>query len=237
MRIDNRAGSKDYIDPLRRRGVEVEETTLEAGDMEILGNGPEGSTLIGVEHKKLPDLFQCIRNGRFAEQLRKMREYYEVSWILIEGRMHMSNGSLYVLNHRNRWFKQPGGLGLSEVFAYILTMTQAGGILLAQTEDQEQSVEWLRSLNNWWTAKEWAKHRAHLDHYRPEDIGGNPLEGPSFVHKVAFQAPGLGAQRAYSVSQQFETVEDMVNATEAEWSSIPGVGKKGASTLHRVWRE
>jgi ERCC4-type nuclease len=236
MRIDPRAGSKDYIEPLRRRGVDVEVAHLEAGDMEILGNGPEGPILVGVEHKKLPDLFQCIRDGRFADQLRKMRDFYTVSWLLIEGRMRINRGRLQVQG-RSKWRDQPGGLGLPEIFGYISTVCQAGGILVFRTENQQESVEWLRSLNNWWTLKKWEQHRAHLDFYRPDQIGGNPLTQPSFAHKVAFQAPGLGGARAHNVSERFKTVKQMVDATEEEWQNVSGVGKKGAARLRRVWRE
>ena len=233
MRIDTRAGSKDYIEPLRRRGVEVDEATLPAGDMEILGNGPDGPILVGVEHKKLPDLFQCIRNGRFADQLRKMREYYGVSWLVLEGRMRYRNGKLCIWR-ANSWKFQQGDVSLPEIFGYISTICQAGGILLMRTEDQSESVEWLRSLNNWWTVKKWEQHRAHLDFYKPEQIGGNPLLQPTLVQKVASMLPGLGVARAYAVSKQFDTISQMVQATALEWEAVEGIGKKGASNMVRA---
>ena len=230
MRVDTRAGSKDYIEPLRRRGVTVETAMLEAGDMEIMGKGPDGPIMIGVEHKKIPDLIQCIRNGRFADQLRKMREYYGVSWLLLEGRMSVRRGKLHI-RKGNVWKEFQGDTSLPEIFGYLSTVCHAGGILLMRTEDKTESVEWLRSLNNWWTLKKWEQHRAHLDFYRPEQIGGNPLLQPTLVQKVASMLPGLGIARAFAVSQRFETVKEMLDATPEEWLTVEGVGKKGASNV------
>lgn len=233
MRVDTRAGSKDYIEPLRRRGVTVEAAWLEAGDMEIIGQGPDGPIMVGVEHKKIPDLIQCIRNGRFADQLRKMREYYGVSWLLLEGRMSVRRGKLHI-RKGHVWKAHQGDVSLPEIFGYISTVCHAGGILLMRTEDQTETVEWLRSLNNWWSLKKWEQHRAHLDFYKPEQIGGNPLLPPTLVQKVASMLPGLGSARAYAVSQQFDTVREMMQATATEWEAVDGIGKKGAANLVRV---
>ena len=235
MRIDTRAGSKDYIEPLRRRGVPVEEAILDSGDFEIVGNGPHGPVLVGVEHKKLPDLFQCIRNGRFADQLRKMRESYQVSWLLVEGRMRAHQGKVQIWR-KNKWQDQLGVSGLPEVLGYMLTMSQAGGVLLARAEDEAESVEWLRSMNNWWTVKDWEQHRAHMDFYKPEELGGNPLLPPTVVQKVASMLPGVGAARSYAVSKRFSTIKEMVDATVEEWQTVEGIGKKGAEKLYGILR-
>src|SRR3990170_3568798 len=88
MRIDTRAGSNELIDPLSNLGVPVESGILASGDIEILGNGPNGTPLlVGIEYKKIPDLIACVRSGRFADQLRGMRDTYLISWLLIEGRL------------------------------------------------------------------------------------------------------------------------------------------------------
>lgn len=236
MRIDTRAGSRDYIEPLRLRGVTVEEAILYAGDMEIVGNGPGGQpVMVGVEHKKLDDLFQCIRNGRYSDQLRKMKESYAVSWLLIEGRMQVINDQLCI-RRKNRWQPVLGGMSLLEVFGYIQTVSAAGGTLVYRTENKEESVEWLRSLNNWWTLKEWEQHRAHQDFYRPEQIGGNPLTQPSFEQRVARVFPGLGDARALAASQMFASVKEMANANPKTWQQVEGIGKKGSERLVRVLR-
>ena len=92
MKVDTRAGSERLIDPLRTLGVLVEPGILPAGDVEFLGNGPEGRPmLVGVEHKTVEDAVACMRNGRFAEQARAMREYFDVSWLCVEGEISVAD--------------------------------------------------------------------------------------------------------------------------------------------------
>ena len=131
MRIDSSAGSKDLIEPLKRAGVPVEAATLQFGDVEIIGRGPEGRPVtVGVELKRLSDAFQCLRDGRFAAQLRGMRETYEVSWLLLEGRFQKDKrGHLQVFS-KNRWQKAHGAVTYQEFAAWLQTMMMRGGALL-----------------------------------------------------------------------------------------------------------
>ena len=233
VRVDHRAGSRELIAPLQSLGLPVESAVLPAGDVEILGSGPDGCPLlVGVELKKLPDLIACVRNGRFAEQLRAMRETYQISWLLIEGRLKGvgKDEQLRVLQGL-RWFDQPGHVSYQEIASWALTMALRGGVLTWRTESQEETVEWLRTLNHWLTAKEWSEHRAHLDWYEPEPEGANPFTGPGLVQRVAAVLPGVGSVRSANVAAHFRTVKEMIDADEVEWQKVDGVGKKGASTL------
>jgi hypothetical protein len=87
LQVDTRTGSAPYIEPLRAAGLPVEPAVLDAGDVAILGRGPGGApTRVGIEIKQWDDVLMCVRSGRFADQLRRMRDLYEVRWLLIEGR-------------------------------------------------------------------------------------------------------------------------------------------------------
>lgn len=232
IRVDSRAGSKDLIAPLRQLGVPVEEATLPAGDVEIMGVGPEERLVpISVEYKKLPDVLACMRDGRFAEQLRGMRDSYEVCWLLIEGRFRTVRGDIMQVQHNTRW-RDDGKYRRGEFNSWLNTMCIRGGALLWRTEDQSESVAWVRSQYLWWTAREYEEHRAHLDWYRPTVIGGiTPFMPPSTVQKCASVLPGIGGTRSAAVADHFDSVRKMCLADEAEWSKIPGIGKKGAKKL------
>lgn len=232
IRIDGRAGSKDLIAPLRQLGVPVEEATLPAGDVEIMGVGPEGRTVpIGIEYKHLPDVLACMRDGRFAEQLRGMHESYEVCWLLIEGRFRTVRGDVMQIATGTRW-RDDGKYRRGEFNSWLNTMCIRGGALLWRTEDQSESVAWVRSQYLWWTAREYEEHRAHLDYYRPSLVGGvTPFLPPTLVQKIANCMPGVGGTRSISVAKHFDSVRSMVLADEEEWASIKGIGKKGAKKL------
>src|SRR3990172_8032648 len=149
MRVDTRVGSKELVVPLRIAGVEVEEAVLPYGDVEIVGNGPGGPVLVGVEVKKLGDLLASMRSGRFADQLRGMRETYNIRWLLLEGRLNgVEKGEFLKVKYGTRWVERPGRFSYQEVVGWSLTMALKGGCLLWRTEDQDETVEWLRGLNN-----------------------------------------------------------------------------------------
>ena len=195
--------------------------------------------MVGVEHKKLGDLFQCLRDGRLADQIRLMRQTYTVSWLLIQGRMQgvQPGTAVHVQSSKTKRFRQqPGHMTYQEIAGKVLTLCQAGGILLWQTESQEESVQWLRSLNIWWTAKDWEEHRAHLDFYTPEAVGGNPLEQPRKVAKTAVTLPSLRSVKAARAAEHFSTIHEMVNASMEEWQKIKGVGTKDAATIFNYVR-
>jgi len=229
MRVDTRAGSEKLIAPLRAIGVDVEEAILPAGDVEIIGNGPEGRpVLVGVEHKSWEDVTQCLRNGRFAEQVRGMRDYYEVKWLLIEGRIKSEDGLLSV-QRGVRWFKLPGQIRYQEFAAWMATMCQSAGVLVWRTETKEESVAWLKALNRWWTEREWEDHRSHMEFYTPP-VGG-PFIEPSLTVRVASALPGIGSVKAERVAVHFGSVKKMVLASEKDWAYIEGLGKKSAAKI------
>jgi ERCC4-type nuclease len=130
----------------------------------------------------------------------------------------------------NRWIERPGRFSYQEVVGWSLTMALKGGCLLWRTEDQDETVEWLRGLDNWFTSKEWEDHKAHLDWYSPEPEG-NPFEGPSLVQRVAAVLPGLGSTRSRNVAKHFSSVRAMLTADEKEWAKVEGVGSKTAKKI------
>lgn len=230
MRVDTRAGSKDYITPLRNLGVSVSPEILAAGDFEILGSGPGGHpTLVGVEIKSVEDAVQCMRNGRFAAQLRGMRESFEVSWLLIEGRVLAGEKGMSV-RRGERWYTIPGRVGYQEFAAWTQSMCQAGGVLLWRTETQAESVLWLRALELWWTTKEYEQHRAHLDYYQPP-IVGNPFAEPSLALRVAACLPHIGGVKAERAAKHFGSVKKIVLASAEDWTYIKGIGGRVAADV------
>jgi hypothetical protein len=242
VKVDPRAGSKDLITPLRNLGVTVESEFLPAGDVEILGKGPRGRpVLIGVEHKQFEDAIACMRNGRFADQLRGMRESYEISWLLIEGRIGNIGAKEGIAVRRGeRWFPLPGRVTYQELAAWLQTMCQAGGVLLWRTETQAESVLWLRALEMWWTVKEYEQHRAHLDTYMPLPVTNpfdvdDPIMDPKnpmyWAYRVASRLPHLGSTRAEAMARHFGSTRKIVLASAKELTYVDGVGFKVAKDV------
>lgn len=235
MRVDTRAGSGPLIPLLQRRGVKgVEPATLLYGDIAIDGNGPEGMPVaIGVEYKKLPDLLQCIDNGRLVgHQLPGMLDVYNVVWLLVEGIWRERLDGLIEVPRGQIW--QPIKTGTGNAMAaslqgFLMTMEQKVGIKVMRTGTTGQSVDWLYHLNRWWTGKDWEAHRAHLAFDNSQALA--LISRPSLVRRVAKELPGVGMGRSGPVARTFTSVVDMAMATVEEWEAIEGIGK---TTARRV---
>jgi ERCC4-type nuclease len=241
LHIDRRAGSIELVGPLTAAGLRPEVTTLPAGDVEIMGSGPGGIPFpVLVEYKQVRDALTCARDGRFAEQLRGMRARAEVCWVLVEGEWRADTAGKLEVREARGW-RERGGFTPQEFDSWLMTMAQRGGALLWRTPDQAASVSWLRSLYWWWTSKEFQEHRAHLAWYVPPYTPENPFDkAPSVVQKVAAallaQGPtvDVNGERAKAVGAAFPSVRAMVDAGEAAWRAIEGIGPKIAKRVVEV---
>lgn len=238
MRIDPRAGSGPLYPLLVHRGVKGAELgQLAYGDVEIVGNGPDGlPILVGVEYKKLPDLIQCMETGRLTgHQLPGMTETYDVIWLLVEGiwRENLSTGLIEVPEGRSwRSLRTGRGITSSALEGYLMTLQQKLGIKVMRTGVVSQTVDWLYQLNRWWTGKEWEDHRAHLTFDNSAAIAH--LTRPSLIRRMAKELPGVGYDRSGHVAAHFTSPVAMVLADEREWASIKGIGKETARRVVRA---
>jgi len=242
IRVDDRAGSRDLVEPLRKLGCTVREERLSAGDIEIIGID---GTVVGCEYKTWPDVLACVRSGRFAEQLRGMRREFHVSWLLVEGRIRIGkSGKVEVATAYNpehdiaKWREADGGYTYQEVAAWHMSMMQCGGTLFWPTSCQAESALWLRALYYWWTFQAWEEHRAHKAWFVPPPLWENPYAEPPLALKVACLLPGVGNTRAASIVGELGTADEYPSALEVfetgtvRLAEVPGVGKV---TARKVW--
>jgi ERCC4-type nuclease len=234
LRVDMQAGSSEFLAPMLAAGLPAEPDRLPAGDVEMLGRGPGGRPLlVGVEIKLVRDMLTCVRDGRFAEQARKMKARYEVGWLLIEGEWRIGGTGLIEVRERGGW-RERGRFTHQEIAAWAMTMVQRGRVLTWRTRDRDESVDWLRTLYWWWTSKDFEVHRAHLDWYTPPYVAENPMDmsEPGVVQKVAAALLAQGAtvdvnsERAKAAAAHFTSVRAMVGADEKTWREVDGVGAK-----------
>jgi ERCC4-type nuclease len=235
------------VAPMREAGVPAELARLAAGDVEIIGRRAGGIPyLIGVEFKQWGDVLQCIRDGRFSEQLRAMRETFEVNWLLIEGRIRVgADGRLEMKRPNDGWYSPPSRQSYQEAEAWVLTMSARAGVIPWRTETRAETVAWLRTLYLWATASDWESHRAHLAFYVPPWDSGdvNPLEGATpeqarrqQVMRTAMSLPRVGAGKVARIADEFGTVAEMVGADAKRWATIKGIGKRDSETITRAIR-
>lgn len=199
------------------------------GDVAIVGHGPEGCPIqVGIEYKKLPDLVQCIDNGRFVgHQLPGMLECYDQVWLLVEGIWQEGKSSGLVEVPRGSGWKPlvagNSGMTASALHGFLFTLQIKLRVSVMLTGTPRQTVDWLYQLNRWWTHKAWEEHRAHLAFDNSAAL--TLVSRPSLVRRVAKELDGIGWDRSAAVARQFPSVMSMVCADEDEWESIAGIGK------------
>jgi ERCC4-type nuclease len=231
--IDRRIGSAELYTPLQNRGVPVELTTLEFGDVCFIGYGPETQIVVGVERKRITDLLQSLISGRLSgHQLPGLVESYAYRWLLVEGSYRESpDGFVEIPRGHGKW--DVIRLQYTALENYLVTLCLRGGIHVQRTYSVHESAAWLDALHRWWTRKDWADHRSHLALHQSADYA--IFLRPTLVHAMAAQLPGID-QKAKDIAVKFKSVADMVAAEEPEWRTIPGIGKTLAARIHKALR-
>lgn len=256
--ISNAAGSRQLAGEIAKRPghppVELcDMKSMPFGDAMIPFNGPPSVApmVVGVEIKKLGDLLACIQSGRYSgHQLLGCANTYDLSVLLIEGvwRMNTQTGVLESFGQLSRGQRgwKPVSTGprkwmYRELNRYLLTMGLVGGVQIWRTCDQPETVQTLLDIHDL-GLKKWDDHdtlKAHNNvnveelKYRTMPDGSRRMQfqEPTFEEKIAIQFDGLGVTRAREVAAHFDCVKAMVNADEAEWREIPGIGKKLAAGI------
>ena len=88
--VDDRAGSIDLIPYLQSHpsAPPISSTRLPAGDVAFDGHGPKGinTIFVGIEYKRIHDMMNSIRSGRYSgHQLPELLNYYDQYYLILEG--------------------------------------------------------------------------------------------------------------------------------------------------------
>lgn len=225
--VDSRAGSRDLVKPLAKvLGTDnVEETTLDFGDVAFTGRGPNNTPLdIGIEHKQVADIVACCRDGRFAgHQLPGMRKMYNHSWLMIEGQWAHDNAGLittYQGPHRG-WRPLPGKMRASEFEKHILTFELCGGVHVRYTNSRADSVRAIVDLFRWWTDKAMDSHTSHVAIHTPVALG------PDSDFRYAVRAwPGVGHKLSKAAEKAFGSVINAASASTRQWAELETEGRR-----------
>lgn len=252
IRLDDREGSKQLLQPLQRRvgKANVTLTRLEFGDACFMGYGLQGARTesIGIEVKKLPEFLSSISTGRLAgHQIPGMLEDYDVNWLVIQGdwktqkvggplgfyrkgkkRVPFSGSSFQPFNFSQQAHSYTGAM------KFTITQLMYNGVHTWRTSGPAETADAIEAIYFWSRTKP-DRHKSHRVIYTPQvrTDGRVALVPPSIRMKVAAQLPGISSTKAEAIAKAFPSVAMMVDATREEWESIPGIGKKLAEGIMR----
>lgn len=251
--VDNRVGSKHLATIIRNQDerAEVELVQLEYGDVALTANGPDDEPLlIGIEVKKIEDLLNSIATGRFiAHQLPGLLSMYDVCFLLVQGvwRRDSESGALQALkttrDNKPRWTAISSGsrrwmwrdVEMFLISIYIQTMMLGTPVGLLQTGSSYETASLIISLNSWGD-KRWKEHRSLkaisqvnnnqlVNKKQKLESGVGRLMPPSLLAKIAAQFDCIGATRAITVANHFNSVQEFINADADELQAVDGIGK------------
>jgi hypothetical protein len=227
--VDDRAGSNELAEPLRRLGVPVETTRLDYGDVMFEGRGEKGvPVLIGVEFKQLRELVQALRTERLqGYQLPGMRDTYAHSYLFIEGELEYDRGGLLQVPKRGARFGRntpmPGRMSVNELLKRIYVLHLCGGLNPWYTTCRKDTLQSLVALYHTWTDTDLDKHKSHIAAY----------EAPSIISISPFRRtvktfPGVGLRSSLAVEMQFSgNLVKAVTASVDTWAGILVMDEKG----------
>lgn len=237
--VDPRSGSQDYIAPLRALGAQVDVTPLEFGDAAFTG---ERTGLIGIELKRVNDVLACIDSGRFAgHQLPGLIAGYDARFLIVEGLWRPSQDGVLETFRAGEWRAVKIGARhrmYRELDNWLATMELLGGIRIRRTATEAETARMVFDLYDWFQRE--SEHKSHLTFDRTTQLaleqqvakeqrrsGGAVVfrESPSPRRQFAALLPKIGVEKSGMVAGAFPSIRAMVNAGDAEWLKIPGIGK------------
>lgn len=223
--------------------LHVESTEMDYSDLMFAGNGPNGTVSIGIERKRISDLINSMRSGRFSGfQLEGLLEF-DYPILLVEGlwKPNPQTGLLEVMKHGFETFRVgQSNVMYSEVDNFINTFRFICGLQIIRTAGPEETARVVVDLAHWFQ-KDWKQHKAHLDIYAPvpERNGNGHKAGlvrrkASLAVKIAAQLPNVD-QKAWQVGKYFgESVERMMAASAVEWGEALGIKDKKSKTVKMI---
>lgn len=222
--VDPRAGSKELVAPLRKMGLDVDDSTEIPADIAFTGKGEGGRPVtIGVEFKKLGENVASLRSGRLCgHQLPTMREHFDYCWLLVEGELLYDKQGRLQRRAGKRTIKPlPGSMGVSEYLKRLLVLHLRGGLNPWHTQNRSDTLKFLEVLYRTWTDVALDDHKSHLAIYQAPSLV--PM---SKTQKALYAWDHLGLKGSKAVERHFKSVKRAANATAEEFAAIELVDEK-----------
>jgi hypothetical protein len=233
--VDDRAGSKNLIEPLKRLGLPARKAHNDFGDchpdLVFEGRGERGRAVsIAVEHKTLRECVQALRTNRLqGYQMVGMRQF-DYCYLFIEGELlYDCHGVLQRRQGRRKLVPLEGRMTVGELLKRVYVLHLCGGLNPWWTATREDTLQALSALYHTWTDTDLDAHKSHLAIY----------QAPSLAPVSPFRAsiasfPGIGHRTSAAVERAFHgSLRAAVGASVEEWAAIP-VGERG--TTRRLGR-
>jgi ERCC4-type nuclease len=233
---------------IARQGIPVEQDRLTYADACFEGFGPQGQIAIGVERKKLPDLLQCIKDGRYTgHQLVGMKKAYRFVFLVVEGEWKPHENGILMQLYPTKDGYQWGELRPRTMYHTLrrfLFSVSLGGIIVLYTRDIAHTAFDITELYHWFQ-KPWRAHTSlqqlHMGSFWQQDGRTDQLmtvpslsRKPSLVRRWAAELEGIGVKKSEEAERLFKSPKALANSDELDWMQVDGVG---VATAQKIIKE
>jgi len=226
IRVDRRRGSGELLPYFPPGTASI--ANLEYADFSFVGNGPGNVPWqVGIERKTIGDLVDCIKSGRFTgHQLTGLLNGYNEVYLVVEGLFKADKSGVLCEYKGGKW--QPFGHGracymMRDIWLFLNTIAITTGVRWSVCCSMQDTANFVATLHRWWTFKDYSEHRAHL---QPETGRVASFGHFSLVRRLASHLSGIGWEKSKLIEDRFDSVEQMVAASETTWQEVDGIGKK-----------
>lgn len=224
--IDDRGGAKGvsgYPTQLHALLPDSLLTRLDAGD--IAFSGVCGT--VGIELKRVTDALSCMYSSRLADvQLPRMREHYDVRYLVIEEPYRAEPGTGVLQRWKTfpsskktivgRWYDAHAGKNRVTFQAFqmwLTTLTMQGQATLLRTGTLEETADLIKALYCWWQRDD---HRSMMVMHWDEGDSA-VLSRPTMLRRILALLPNVGWHRSGILCKRFSSVAEMVAAPPEAW--------------------
>jgi Fanconi anemia group M protein len=199
--VDYREKPSGILTLFHEMNIAADVQTLEFGDYVI-------SKSVIVERKEASDFISSIKDGRLFQQVRGLKDLYELPVVLIEGSIFDS------------------GIKYRSLLGIITSLVVDWRVGLLFSHDIGESAEYIRSL----CYREQVERTKGIIVHR----GKKPEQMYESQRFIVAGYPLISGELSHRILLHFKSIQKFVNATVDELMKIEGLGKKKANRIHEV---
>jgi Fanconi anemia group M protein len=204
--VDSREGPSQVVKELMKIGVNTKLVTLAVGDYVL-------SDRVAVERKTVDDFASSIIDGRLFQQLKDLKENYELPLLLIEGE------ELYSV----------GNISSEAIRGAISSILVDFSIPIVWTKNSKDSALMLSTL----ARREQTQREVRI----PIRSMKKPLTITEQQEYLIAGLPNINRTLAKRLLKHFGTAEKVFTASKDELEKVPGIGEKIANKIRTLLSE
>ena len=209
--IDNRENNQQIIRELVKQNIDIEKKQLVSADFIIQSKTADNKIIeVGVERKSNNDFLNSIIDKRIIQQLIVLKENFSFPLLIIEG-----SENIYKIRNFHP----------NAIRGMLTTIAIDFQIPIIYTKSYRDTASFLSII-----AKRLENPRRAISLLKKR----KPLTIKEQQEYIIESFPGIGPTLSKSLLKQFNTIKNIINATEEELVKIEKIGPKKTKKIKEV---